>query len=86
MVNVSNQDGNEIRDLLGGIIMEKYFDIHVTYGNKDGDGYSIPIIANSEEDAKKRAINERLFEYEDDVNDIDYIEEITKDEYSEMKE
>ena len=67
------------------IIMEKYFDIHVKYGDKDGDGYSIPIIANSKEDAKQRAINERLFEYEDDVHNIDYIEEITKDEYSEMK-
>lgn len=66
--------------------MEKYFDIHVTYGNKDGDGYSIPIIANSEKDAKQRAINENLFEYEDDVNDIDYIEEITQEEYNTMKE
>lgn len=66
--------------------MKKYFDIHVTYGEKDGDGYSIPIIANSEEDAKQRAINEELFEYEDDVNDIDYIEEITKEEYDAMKE
>ena len=35
--------------------MEKYFDIHVTYGEKDGDGYSIPIIANSEEEAKQSA-------------------------------
>lgn len=67
------------------IIMEKYFDLHVKYGDKDGDGYSIPIIANSKEDAKQRAISERLFEYEDDVYDIDYIEEITKNEYNEMK-
>lgn len=67
------------------VIMEKYFDIHVKYGDKDKDGYSIPIIANSKEDAKQRAINERFFEYEDDVYDIDYIEEITKGEYSEMK-
>ena len=65
--------------------MEKYFDIHVTYGNKDGDGYSIPIIANSKEDAKQKAISESLFEYDDDVYDIDYIEEITKDEYNTMK-
>lgn len=64
--------------------MEKYFDIHVTYGNKDGDGYSIPIIANNEEDAKQKAINENLFEYEDDVNDIDYIREITTEEYEVM--
>ena len=67
-------------------MMKKYFDIHVTYGNKDGDGYSIPIIANSEEDARQKAINENLFEYEDDVNDIDYIEEITQEDYNAMKE
>ena len=66
--------------------MEKYFDIHVTYGEKDGDGYSIPIIANSEEEAKQKAIDENLFEYEDDVNDIDYIEEISKEDYKQMKE
>ena len=66
--------------------MEIYFDIHVTYGEKDGDGYSIPIIANNEEEAKQKAIDGKFFEYEDDVNDIDYIEEITEEEYSAMKE
>lgn len=66
--------------------MEKYFDIHVTYGEKDGDGYSIPIIAKNEEEAKQKAIDGKFFEYEDDVNDIDYIEEITEEEYSAMKE
>lgn len=66
--------------------MEKYFDIHVTYGEKDGDGYSIFIIANNEEDAKQKAVNEKLFEYEYDVNDIDYIEEITQEDYNALKE
>lgn len=66
--------------------MKKYFDIHVTYGKKDGDGYSIPIIANNEEEAKQKAIDRKFFEYEDDVNDIDYIEEITEEEYNAMKE
>ena len=66
--------------------MEKYFDIHVKYGEKDGDGYSIPIIANNKEKAKQKAIDGKFFEYEDDVNDIDYIEEITEEEYSAMKE
>ena len=28
--------------------MEKYFDIHVTYGNKDGDGYSITFTQRKE--------------------------------------
>lgn len=66
--------------------MEKYFDVHVTYGKKDGDGYSIPIKAINKEAAKQKAINEKLFEYEDDVNDIDYIEEISKEDYKQMKE
>ena len=65
--------------------MEKYFDIHVTYGEKDGDGYSIFIIANDKEEAKQKAIDEKLFEYEYDVNDIDYIEEITQEDYNEIK-
>ena len=64
--------------------MKKYFDIYVKYGEKDGDGYSIPMIANNKEDAKQKAINEDLFEYADDVNDIDYIEELTKEEYNAM--
>lgn len=63
----------------------KYFDIHVCYGHKDGDGYSIPIIATDEDDAKARAVKEKLFEFEEDVHDIDYIEEISEEEYNEMK-
>lgn len=62
----------------------KYFDIHVSYGEKDGDGYSIPVIASSKEEAKQKAIDRKMFEYEEDVNDIDYIEEITKEEYDDM--
>ena len=65
--------------------MEKYFDIHVTYGEKDGDGYSIFIIANDEKEAKQKAVDEKLFEYEYDVNDFDYIEEITQEDYNEIK-
>ena len=61
-----------------------YFDIHITYGHKDGDGYSIPIIAENQEQAKQKAIDEKLFVYEEDVYDIDYIEEISKEEYDSM--
>ena len=64
--------------------MKNFFDIHVQYGKKDGDGYSIPIIADNKNEAKQKAIDEKLFEYEDDVNDVDYIEELTKEEYNEM--
>lgn len=65
--------------------MEKYFDIHVTYGEKEEDGYSIFIIANNKEEAKQKAVDKKLFEYEYDVNDIDYIEEITQEDYNEIK-
>lgn len=65
--------------------MKRYFDIHVNYGKKDSDGYSIPIIANDEVTAKQKAIDEGFFEYEDDVSNIDYITEITEEEYNMMK-
>jgi hypothetical protein len=64
--------------------VEKYFAIHVTYGNKDSDGYTIPVIANNEENATQKAISKKLFEYEEDVNCIDYIEELKEEEYGFM--
>ena len=64
--------------------MKKYFDIYVRYGKKESDGYSIPVIAENKEDAKLKAINENLFYYEDDANDINYIKELTKEEYDRM--
>ena len=64
----------------------KYYDIHVTYGKKDGDGYSIPIaIENGTEgDAIEKAKAEGKFEYEEDIDCIDYVEEIDEDEYNDM--
>lgn len=63
----------------------KYYDIHVQYDNGDGDGYSIPIAVDGDEDAAvEKAKAEDRFEYEEDVNDIDYIDELTKEEYEEM--
>ena len=64
----------------------KYFDVHVTFGDRDGDGYSIPIQLESgtEDDAIEFAKENNLFEYEEDVNNVDYVEEITKDEYNAM--
>ena len=64
----------------------RYYDIHVQYGSKDGDGYSIPIAIEkgNENVAIKKAVKNGCFEYEEDVNDIDYIEEISKEEYYQM--
>lgn len=63
----------------------KYYDIHVQYDNGDGNGYSIFIAVEGDEDAAvEKAKAENRFEYEEDVNDIDYIEELTEDEYKEI--
>lgn len=64
----------------------KYYDIHVKYGKKDSDGYSIPIAIENgnEEDAIAKAKENDLFEYEEDIDDIDYVNEIDEEEYNEM--
>lgn len=66
--------------------MMKYYEIHVTYGNNDGDGYTIPIaIENGNEDeVVQKAVNDCLFEEPEDVENIDYIEELEEDEYNDM--
>ena len=63
----------------------RYFDINVSYG--DSDGYSIFIAVNGNEDAAlEKAIKENRFEYDEDVNNIEYIDEITEEEYNEWKQ
>lgn len=62
----------------------RYFDINVSY--EDSDGYSIFIAVDGDEDtALKKAVTENRFEYEEDVNNIEYIDEITEEEYNEWK-
>ena len=59
-----------------------YYKIHVTYGSGDSDGYTIPIAVNGlQEDAIDKAEKENLFIDPRDVLHIDYIEEITREEY-----
>lgn len=59
----------------------KYFDIHVVYDDENGEGYSIFVIAKNKDEALSKARNEKLFVSEYDFEDIDYIEEIDKEEY-----
>lgn len=62
----------------------RYFDINVSYG--DSDGYSIFIAVDGDEDAAlEMAIRENRFEYDEDVDHIVYIDEITAKEYNEWK-
>ena len=63
----------------------RYFDIHVTYGDKDGKGYSIPVAINgNEEDAIKKAKEDNMFEYEEDIKNIDYIDEMSEEDFKEI--
>ena len=69
---------------IDGHVDIKYFAVHVTYGNGDSDGYSIPVMAENEEEAKRIAWDNDLFEFSDDIHNVDYVEEINKEEYQQM--
>lgn len=64
----------------------KYYGIHVTYGKGDSDGYSIPVaIENgSEDDAIQKAIDDGMFEELEDIDNIDYVEELSEKDYKDM--
>lgn len=62
----------------------KYYDVHVTYDeSKDGAGYSIFVEANvnNEDEALRYAIDNHLFEENGDERYVDYIDEITIEDY-----
>ena len=63
---------------------KSYFDIHVTYGPGDGDGYSVFVeLAGpaSEQNAIEKAKKEELFEEPEDIHMIDSVDEIDEDMY-----
>ena len=64
----------------------KYFEIHVTYDQKhDGDGYSIFVKAEETIDTiVDYARKNLLFEDKNDYKFVDYIDELTEDEYLEF--
>ena len=64
----------------------KYFEIHVTYDQKhDGDGYSIFVKAEETTAAiVDYARKNLLFEDENDYKFVDYIDELTEEEYLEF--
>ena len=66
----------------------KYFDIHFTVKNDCKEGYSVFIAmpANSSEDeAIQEMINQHLYEEPEDLDNIDYVGEISEKEYREAK-
>ena len=64
----------------------KYYEIHVTYGPSDSDGYSIVVaIENGDEEAAvEKAINNGMFEEICDIDNIDYVEELSEEEYMQI--
>lgn len=61
--------------------MKKYFDIHVIYDDEKNEGYSIFLTAKNKEEAMTKAKSESMFVSEYDYEDVDYIKEISKEEY-----
>jgi hypothetical protein len=59
----------------------RYWDIHVVVEDDCKPGYSIFMKGNSEQDAVERAVKQNRFEADYDVYNIDYIVEISKEDY-----
>lgn len=67
----------------------KYYDTHVNYdGTKDGDGYSIFVKADveNENEALQYAIDNHLFIEDGDEKYVDYIEELDEEDYCDITE
>lgn len=61
----------------------KYYDIHMIVEGDCKEGYSVFVKANDENEAVEIMTNEHLYEEPEDLNNIDYIDEITEKEYNE---
>ncbi len=60
-----------------------FYEIHMTVYNDCKEGYSVFVEADSENEAVEKMTNEHLYEEPEDLNNIDYIDEITEKEYRE---
>ena len=65
---------------------KKYFDVHVFYSRKDGFSVFIETFntGENEEEIIQEAVNQGYITLGDAKN-VDYVEEITADEYQEFK-
>lgn len=63
----------------------KYYDIHMTVEGDCKPGYSVFVEASNENKAVQVMKDNHLYEEEEDLENIDYIEEITENEYNEAK-
>ena len=66
---------------------EKYFIIHVKYGRREGEGYSvfIKIDDGDERTAIEQMKEKGYFDWIEDVSDIGYVREITQEEYEQWQ-
>lgn len=65
--------------------MTKYYDVHMTIDDEDcKDGYSIFVSAPSEIEAIQFIIDNHLYEDIEDINNVDYVGEISKTEYEQF--
>ncbi len=59
----------------------KCYDVHIALEDDCKEGYSIFIQATSKVEAINTIVRNHLFEDPEDINTIDYIDEITEQEY-----
>lgn len=66
---------------------ESYYGIHVSVIGEQGEVYYVIAVAVKGDslDAYHHAVENHLFRQEEDVDHIDFIEELTKEEYEELK-
>jgi len=66
--------------------MTRYYDIHMIIDDNDDckEGYSIFVSASSEHEAIQFIIDNQLYEDISDLKNIDYIGEISKNEYEQF--
>ena len=64
--------------------MTKYYDVHMIIDDDCKEGYSVFVCATSEKEAIQFIINNQLYEDITDLNNIDYIGEISKEQYDQF--
>ena len=73
-----------IRIRLRGIASERsdmYYDIHMVVHGDSKEGYSVFVEASSENEAVEIMTNNHLYEEPEDLSNIDYVGEISEEEY-----
>ena len=60
-----------------------YYDIHITVKDDCKEGYSVFVKASDENEAVQIMIDNHLYEEAEDLDNIDYIGEISEREYKE---